>query len=120
VNITIQSKRDVNTVCSVTLSQKVVLVHECHSHLIKWQDSQRKCRWNLVYTYFWALPVVTYRPIAWRRIGKHIPEQAYVLNNKTSIGRQRVSKHASLTREVVFSAWSVQSGYKEVFIRTEE
>jgi hypothetical protein len=32
-----------------------------------------------------------------------------------SIAKQRVSKHASLTIEAVFSAWSVQSGYKEMF-----
>jgi hypothetical protein len=35
--------------------------------------------------------------------------------NRTSIVRQRISKHASLTTEAVFSAWSVRSGYKEAF-----
>jgi hypothetical protein len=39
------------------------------------------------------LNIVTYRPIA----------------------RQRISKHACLTIEAVFSVWSVQNGYKEVF-----
>jgi hypothetical protein len=36
----------------------------------------------------------------------------------TSIARQLISKHASLRREAVFSAWSMQSGYKEVFSRS--
>jgi hypothetical protein len=40
-------------------------------------------------------------------------------SNRTSIARQRISKHASLTIEAVFSAWSVQSGYKEVFSSIE-
>jgi hypothetical protein len=31
------------------------------------------------------------------------------------IARQRISKHSSLTIEAVFSAWFMQSGYKEVF-----
>jgi hypothetical protein len=59
--------------------------------------------------------IVTYRPIARQRLGKHIPAEAYARNNKTSIIRQRISKHASSTIEVVSSACSVQSGYKEVF-----
>jgi hypothetical protein len=33
---------------------------------------------------------------------------------------QRISKHASLTIEAVFSAWSVESGYKEVFGNIEQ
>jgi hypothetical protein len=33
----------------------------------------------------------------------------------THTARQRISTHASLTIEAVFSAWSVQSAYKEVF-----
>jgi hypothetical protein len=37
-----------------------------------------------------------------------------------SIARQRISKHASLIIEAVFSAWSVQSGYKEVFGSIEQ
>jgi hypothetical protein len=32
-----------------------------------------------------------------------------------SIARKRISKHASLTIEAVFSSWAVRSGYKEVF-----
>jgi fructosamine-3-kinase len=36
-----------------------------------------------------------------------------------SIAKQRISKNASLRIEDVFSAWSVQSGYKEVFSSTE-
>jgi hypothetical protein len=54
-------------------------------------------------------------PIARQRLGKHILVEANARTNRTSIVRQRISKHASLTTEAVFSAWSVQSGYKEVF-----
>jgi hypothetical protein len=46
--------------------------------------------------------IVTYRPIARQRLGKHIPAGANALNNMTSIARQRISKHASLTIEAVF------------------
>jgi hypothetical protein len=37
-----------------------------------------------------------------------------------SNARQRISKHASLTIEAVFAAWSMQSGYKEVFGSIEQ
>jgi hypothetical protein len=53
--------------------------------------------------------------IARQRLGKHISPEANAHNNKTSIARQRICKHASLTTEAVFSAWSLQSDYKEVF-----
>jgi hypothetical protein len=53
-------------------------------------------------------------------LGKHIPAEAYARNNMMSIARQRISKHASLTIEVAFSSWSVQSSYKEVFGGIEE
>jgi hypothetical protein len=56
-----------------------------------------------------------HRPIARQRLGKHIPSGANAGDNRTSIARQRISKHASLTIEAMFSAWSVQSGYKNVF-----
>jgi hypothetical protein len=46
--------------------------------------------------------IVTYRPIARQRIGKHIPAGANKPNNRTSIPRQRTSKHASLTIVAVF------------------
>jgi hypothetical protein len=59
-------------------------------------------------------------PIARQRVGKHIPMQANSLNSRTSIARQRISKHTSLRIEVVFSMGSVQSGYKDVFGRTEQ
>jgi hypothetical protein len=59
--------------------------------------------------------IVTHRPIARQRLGKHIPAGAKARNNMTSIAKQRISKHGSLRIEAVFSAWSVQSGYKEVF-----
>jgi hypothetical protein len=58
---------------------------------------------------------VTCIPIARQQPGKHIPARAKAPKNRTSIARQRISKHAFLTIEEVFSAWSVQSGYKEVF-----
>jgi hypothetical protein len=51
-------------------------------------------------------------PIARQRLGKHIPTEANTVNNRTSISR--ISKQASLIIEAVFSALSVQSGYKEV------
>jgi hypothetical protein len=51
----------------------------------------------------------------WQRHGKHIPAEENARNNRTSTARQRVGKHTPLTIEVVFSGWSVQSGYKEVF-----
>jgi hypothetical protein len=60
-----------------------------------------------------------YRPIARQRVGKHIPARANAHKNRTSIARQRISKHASLTTEVVFSMGSVQSGNMEVFSSTE-
>jgi hypothetical protein len=59
--------------------------------------------------------IVTYRPIARQRLGKHIPTEANSRNIRSSITRKRISKHASLTTEGVFSVWSVQSGYKEGF-----
>jgi hypothetical protein len=36
--------------------------------------------------------IVTYIPIARQRLGKHIPSEAYVRNNRTSNARQRISK----------------------------
>jgi hypothetical protein len=54
-------------------------------------------------------------PIARQRLSKHIPARANVRKSRTSIGRQRINKHASLTIEAAFSVGSVQSGYKEVF-----
>jgi hypothetical protein len=56
--------------------------------------------------------IVTCRTIARQRLGKHIPAGANAPNNRTPIARQRTSKHASLTKEVVFSVWSVPKGYK--------
>jgi hypothetical protein len=53
---------------------------------------------------------VTHRLIARQRLGKHISAGADARNNETSIARPGVTKHASLTTEAVFSAWSVQSG----------
>jgi hypothetical protein len=42
------------------------------------------------------------------------------LYNRTSIARQRVCKHAFLTIEALFSAWSALNGYKEVFSSVEQ
>jgi hypothetical protein len=64
--------------------------------------------------------IVTCTPTARQRLGKYIPAQANARNNRSSSARQRISKHASLTIVSVFSAWSLQSGYKEVFSRTEQ
>jgi hypothetical protein len=46
--------------------------------------------------------IVTNRPTARQRLGKHVPVQEYA-RNRMSIARQRASKHASLTTEAVFS-----------------
>jgi hypothetical protein len=46
---------------------------------------------------------VTCTPIARQRLRKHIPVRANAGKNRTSIPRQRISKHASLTIEAVFS-----------------
>jgi hypothetical protein len=58
---------------------------------------------------------VTCIPIARQRLAKHIPARANDPKNTTSIARQWTSQHASFTIKAVFSAWSVQRGYKEVF-----
>jgi hypothetical protein len=65
------------------------------------------------------LSIVTSISIARQRPGKHIPAGANARNNRTSIAKQRISKHATLTIEAVFSTWSVQSEYKEVFSSIE-
>jgi hypothetical protein len=58
---------------------------------------------------------MTYRPIERQRLHKHIRAGANTHNNRASVVRQRISKYTSLTTETVFSAWPVQSGYKEGF-----
>jgi hypothetical protein len=67
-----------------------------------------------------CINIVTCIPIARQRFGKHIRAEANARNSRTCIARQRISKHASLTVEAVFSAWSVQSGYKEEFGSIEQ
>jgi hypothetical protein len=57
---------------------------------------------------------VTRMLIARQRLGKHIPAGANACSNMIFIARQRINKCPSLTIEAVFSAWSMQSGYKEV------
>jgi hypothetical protein len=64
--------------------------------------------------------IVTYRPIARQRLGKHILAQAEGRNNWISIARQRISKQAFSTIERLFSVWSVQSSYKEAFGNIEQ
>jgi hypothetical protein len=59
-------------------------------------------------------------PIVRRRLDKHLPAQANAGNNRASIARQRTSQHASLTEQALFSAWSIQSGYEEVFCSIEQ
>jgi hypothetical protein len=43
--------------------------------------------------------IVTYRPIARQRLGKHIPMEAKARNIRKSITRKRISKQAYLTIE---------------------
>jgi hypothetical protein len=38
--------------------------------------------------------IMTHRPITRQRLGKHIPAGVNARNNRTSIARQRISKHA--------------------------
>jgi hypothetical protein len=47
--------------------------------------------------------IVTCTPITRQRLDKHIPAEANESNSRTSIARQRISNHASLTRSRVFS-----------------
>jgi hypothetical protein len=53
-------------------------------------------------------------------LGKLIPAEANARNDRTSIARQRISKHASFKINIVFPAWYIQSGYKEVFGSIEQ
>jgi hypothetical protein len=57
---------------------------------------------------------VTCIPIHRQGLSKHISAKENARNNRTSIARQRISKHGSLKIEAVFSAWFVESVYKEV------
>jgi hypothetical protein len=72
----------------------------------------------LFFCLFLCLHIVTHRPIARQRLGKQVPAGANARNNRTSFARQRISK-CFLTIKAVFSEWSVQSGYKEVFSSIE-
>jgi hypothetical protein len=66
------------------------------------------------------LDTVTYRPNARQQLSKHIPTGDNAGNNRKFIARKRINKHASLTIKAVFSVWSLQSGYKEVFGSIEQ
>jgi hypothetical protein len=48
------------------------------------------------------LDIVTYRPIARQRLGKHIPVGANARYNRASVAGQRRGKHASSTKYAVF------------------
>jgi hypothetical protein len=56
--------------------------------------------------------ILTCIPIAKQRLPKHIPAEANVRNNRTSIVRQRRGKHASSTIQAAFSLRSVPRGYE--------
>jgi hypothetical protein len=47
-------------------------------------------------------------PIDRQLVGKHIPTEAKARNNRRSIARKRISKHAFLAIEAVSSAWYVK------------
>jgi hypothetical protein len=64
---------------------------------------------------FFSENIVTCIPIARQRFDKHIPLPANSLNNRTSIVRQRTSKHTYLTREALFSVRSVPRDYKRIY-----
>jgi hypothetical protein len=46
--------------------------------------------------------------------------EANECNNRTSTVRQRISKHASLTLDAVFSAWSCKVVIKEVSVEKNQ
>jgi hypothetical protein len=69
-------------------------------------------------SYSFHFNTVTCIPIARQRLGKYIPAGA-TRNNRIFVARRRISKDAWLTIKAVFSAWSVQSCYKEVFSSVE-
>jgi hypothetical protein len=52
--------------------------------------------------------IATCIPIAKQRLGKHTPALANAHKKRTSIARQQISKHASLTIAAVFSVESVK------------
>jgi hypothetical protein len=64
--------------------------------------------------------IVTCILIARQRLDKQIPTRANTSNNRMSIVRQRISKHASLTIESMFPEWSVQCGYIELFASIDQ
>jgi hypothetical protein len=55
-------------------------------HSITQKNKENNCNWSEY--------IVTYRSMARQRLGKHILAEANVRNNRTSIARQRISKHA--------------------------
>jgi hypothetical protein len=59
--------------------------------------------------------IVTCMLVARERLGNHIPVWVNGRKNRKPTARQRISKHASLKIEAVFSVGSVQSSYIEVF-----
>jgi hypothetical protein len=51
-----------------------------------------------------TINIVTCILIVKQKLGKRIPAGANARNNRTSIARQRISKHSCLTIDAVFSA----------------
>jgi hypothetical protein len=62
-----------------------------------------------------SIDIVTGISIAKQRLSEHIPVETNAHNNRISIAREGIIKHDSSKIEAVFSASSLQSGYKEVF-----
>jgi hypothetical protein len=58
--------------------------------------------------------IVVCIPIARQRLGKHIPVRASERKNRTLIVKQRISKHASLRIEAVFSVRPCKVSIKSV------
>jgi hypothetical protein len=56
-------------------------------------------------------------PIARQRLDKHIHAEANGRNNRTSIAKQRISKHASLTIQTVFCVVRERWLYRRVQVK---
>jgi hypothetical protein len=63
--------------------------------------------------YLQAYNIVKYIPIARQRLSKHIPARANARKNRTSIAKQRTSKHATLTIETVFCVVRAEGLWKD-------
>jgi hypothetical protein len=72
------------------------------------------------FQYVWEGQYIIFWRVARQRHGEDSPAQAYANNSRIATARQRSCKHASLTIWTVFSAWSVQRRYTELFGCTEQ